>query len=76
LSLVVSEETGRISVAAFGELIQGLSVPDVLERIHRHFGVERPSPMQIDEFAADIPLAFKSDAPPPAGPVQERAGHS
>jgi diadenylate cyclase len=76
LSLVVSEETGRISVAAFGELIQGLSVPDVMERIHRHFGVERPSPMQIDEFAADIPLAFKNDAPPPAGPAQERAGHS
>jgi diadenylate cyclase len=73
LSLVVSEETGRISVAAFGELIQGLSVPDVLERIHRHFGVERPSPMQIDEPGGHpVPLAFKSDAPPPAGPVQPK----
>ena len=27
LSIVVSEETGRISVAAFGELVQGLSAP-------------------------------------------------
>jgi len=62
LSVVVSEETGRISVAAFGELIQGLSVPDVMERINRHFGVERPSPMQIDEFAADIPLTPDKDS--------------
>ncbi|HWB85741.1 MAG TPA: diadenylate cyclase CdaA [Bryobacteraceae bacterium] len=57
LALVVSEETGRISVAAFGELIQGLSLPEVDERINRHFGVERPTPMHIDEFPADIPLA-------------------
>src|SRR4029077_6087996 len=62
LSLVVSEETGRVSVAAFGELIQGLSVPHAIERINRHFEVQRPSPMHIDEFAADIPLA--SDGAP------------
>jgi diadenylate cyclase len=65
LSLVVSEETGRISVAAFGELTQGLSVADVLERINRHFGVERPAPTHIDEFPAEIPLA-------PAAPPSER----
>lgn len=57
LSLVVSEETGRISVAAFGELVQGLSPADVLERVNRHFEVQRPTPMVIDEFPADIPLA-------------------
>ena len=57
LSLVVSEETGRISVASFGELIQGLSLQEASDRINRHFEVNRPSPMQIDEFAADIPLA-------------------
>jgi diadenylate cyclase len=56
LSIVVSEETGRISVAAFGDLIQGLSIPDLVERINRHFEVQRPTPMHIDEFAADIPL--------------------
>src|ERR1700678_3885222 len=38
LTLVVSEETGRISVAAFGELQQGLTIPEVSERINRHFG--------------------------------------
>jgi diadenylate cyclase len=64
LSLVVSEETGRISVAAFGELVQGLSSADVLERVNRHFEVQRPTPMVIDEFPADIPLAQGDDARP------------
>jgi diadenylate cyclase len=69
LSLVVSEETGRVSVATFGELIQGLTMPDLIERINRHFEVQRPSPMHIDEFAADIPLA-SDDAP---APVESRS---
>jgi diadenylate cyclase len=67
LSIVVSEETGRISVAAFGELIQGLSVNEMLEKINRHFEVQRPTPMQIDEFAADIPMAG-TPMPDAAGP--------
>ena len=57
LSLVVSEETGRISIASFGELAQGLTLQEATERINRHFEVLRPSPLQIDEYAADIPLA-------------------
>ena len=57
LSLVVSEETGRVSIATFGELILGLSIADAMERIHLHFGVQRPVPMHIDQFPADIPLA-------------------
>jgi diadenylate cyclase len=57
LSIVVSEETGRISVAAFGELAQGLSLAEVTERINRHFEVQRPRPLQMDESPADIPLA-------------------
>ena len=61
LSLVVSEETGRMSVAAFGELQQGVSASEMLERINRHFEVQRPTPMQIDEFPADIPLAHEVD---------------
>src|SRR3984957_4989567 len=72
LTLVVSEETGRISIAAFGELNQGLSIHEVSERVNRHFGVRRPRLMHIDEFAADIPLA-----PEPAAPAvraAEKAG--
>jgi diadenylate cyclase len=61
LALVVSEETGRISVATFGELVQGLPPNEVLERVNRHFEVQRPTTTQIDEFPADIPLAPEVD---------------
>ena len=64
LTLVVSEETGRVSVAAAGVLKQGLSMADVEQRINLHFGVRRPAPAHADEFSIDMPLA------PPAGPVQ------
>jgi diadenylate cyclase len=57
LAIIVSEENGRVSVAAFGELVQGLSLPEVDERITRHFGVRRPTTAKIDEYAADIPLS-------------------
>src|ERR1035437_10093991 len=43
LSIVISEESGRISVASFGELTQGLSVDQVEERINLHFDVRRPA---------------------------------
>ncbi len=46
LALVVSEETGRISVAAFGELEMDLSVQRVDERLAKHFGRKRlPEPL-------------------------------
>lgn len=66
LSLIVSEETGRISLAAFGELIPGLSIAEVVERINRHFGNEQPGKLQIDEFPADIPLSEIPGAQSPA----------
>ena len=69
LSIVVSEETGRISAAAFGEFIQGLTAAELVERIYRHFEVQRPTPMHIDEFAADIPLS-------PAGGAEQPRCHS
>ncbi len=64
LSIVVSEENGRISVGSFGELVQGLSIPEVKERINRHFEIERPTTSHIDEFAADIPLSPESSVVP------------
>jgi diadenylate cyclase len=39
LSVVVSEESGDLSVAAFGEISRGLSAREVDERINAHFGV-------------------------------------
>jgi len=41
LSLIVSEETGQISVAAFGDIESGVSIERVDERIHEHFGAHR-----------------------------------
>jgi diadenylate cyclase len=41
VALVVSEETGRISIAAFGEIELDLSPEEVGERIVRHFGDRR-----------------------------------
>ena len=39
LSLIVSEETGMISVAAFSEIERGVSIERVDQRINEHFGV-------------------------------------
>jgi len=39
LSIIVSEETGWISIAAFGDLHQNLTIEQVDDRINRHFGV-------------------------------------
>lgn len=39
LSLIVSEETGAISVAAFGEISQNLTIEETDRRIGTHFGV-------------------------------------
>jgi len=66
LSIVVSEETGRISVAAFGELAQGLSPVEVLDRINRHFGAQPPVSIRVDESPADIALAASSLVADPA----------
>jgi len=56
LSLVVSEVTGNVSVAAFGELEQGLNLREVDERINTHFGAEHPGPRLNEEQPADIPM--------------------
>jgi diadenylate cyclase len=41
LALVASEETGRISVAAFGELESDVTLSRVAERVAQHFGRKR-----------------------------------
>jgi diadenylate cyclase len=41
LALVVSEETGRISVAAFGEIESDVTLTRVAERVAQHFGRKR-----------------------------------
>ena len=56
LSLVVSEETGRISVASFGELHAGLTLKEVANRINQHFETPEAGVGTIEESTADIPL--------------------
>jgi diadenylate cyclase len=68
LALVVSEENGRISVASFGELASGLTVPETMERIHHHFGAAGPAAAAPEEFPADVPLA-SAQPPAPAQPL-------
>ena len=70
LSLVVSEETGRISIAAYGELTTGLSIPETLERIQVHFGVQSAAPIPIDQFPADVPMAGGAGQEPAAAPTE------
>ena len=72
LSIVVSEETGRISVAAFGELASGLTLTELDQRIREHFGAHQTAPAKtaVDEAPADIPLQQEAPpVPPPAPPM-------
>jgi diadenylate cyclase len=48
LSIIVSEETGRISVAAYGEISYQIPLEELVQRINRHFDVQaatEPSPL-------------------------------
>jgi diadenylate cyclase len=62
LALVVSEETGRISVVSFGEIVSGLTVSEMTERILHHFGAATLTAAPSDDFPADIPLASTQPA--------------
>jgi diadenylate cyclase len=62
LSVVVSEETGRISLAAGGDLKQGLSIAELERQINLHFGVRKPSGARAEEFPADLALEAPADA--------------
>lgn len=48
LSLIVSEQTGCLSVAAFGDIEQNLTIAQVDERISKHFGVGKYKSLRPD----------------------------
>lgn len=63
LAIIVSEETGRISIAAFGEIELDLTPEQVGQRITRHFGgsrrswqlaIEEKEPMRVPHEATQI----------------------
>jgi diadenylate cyclase len=60
LSIVVSEETGRISLAIHGELSMGLGVRELDARISAHFGARKPGVKPDEEPAGDIPTSEPS----------------
>ena len=49
LSLVVSEETGWMSIARFGEMARNLTAEQVDDRINQHFGVGRYKSIRAQE---------------------------
>jgi diadenylate cyclase len=55
LAVIISEETGIVSTATFGELRQGLRMDEVDEIIHRHFGSGRYSGRTGGGIAAPPP---------------------
>ena len=69
LSIIVSEETGRISIAAFGELHQNLTLEQADERINHHFGVGKYKSTRPSFGAGHEPERVRDAAPP------ERVAH-
>jgi diadenylate cyclase len=63
LSVIVSEETGLISVAAFGDLESGVTIERVDERIQEHFGVERKVKLAGRPLPPSGPPAQQEDTP-------------
>jgi diadenylate cyclase len=68
LSLIVSEETGSISIAAFSEIERGVTIDRVDQRINEHFGV---SPKHMPDWTPhNLPQRKKED------PVETTGGRS
>jgi diadenylate cyclase len=62
LALIVSEETGQISVAAFGDIEAGLTIEGVDQRINLHFGVaSKTTPPARPNPNAPPPTANRED---------------
>lgn len=56
LALVVSEETGWLSVAAFNKIERNLTIQQVEDRIERHFSRNPDSPGPKRHRSPDLPL--------------------
>jgi hypothetical protein len=58
---VVSEETGHISVAAFGEISLGISISELIARINQHFGLQRAPQAPHPEVPASTAVPAHSE---------------
>jgi len=61
LALIVSEETGLISVAAFGDIESGVTLERVDERIQQHFGVQQRKLSMPNRPLAPPPIPSKKE---------------
>jgi diadenylate cyclase len=64
LAIVVSEETGKISVAAFGELTVGLSLGDVEARVLQHMASNPQQPRNPSDLSGTQPVVVASLSEP------------
>ncbi|MGH9723365.1 MAG: diadenylate cyclase, partial [Bryobacteraceae bacterium] len=55
LAVVVSESTGQISAAAFGEIEADLTIKELAERIEKHFGRRGPWRQLREERELPVP---------------------
>lgn len=62
MSLVVSEETGSIALAVAGKLEPGMTIQQVDERIHQHFGSSRPRPIGYGAASSTVPAEQRKAA--------------
>ena len=75
LSLIVSEETGKISIAAFGEIESDVTIERVDERISLHFGVASEKKPALSRATA--PLSKRTlNKPPMVQGARRRASRS
>ena len=64
MSVVVSEETGRISAAVQGELFAGLTIKELTDRINGHFGVWKQASGSADDSGDPNPQTATGSAEP------------
>ena len=70
--LIVSEETGQLSVAAFDEMERDLTLEQVRHRLEHHFGwsgprAERKDRPQSAQSMQPVPMPLVGDAAKPVG---------
>jgi diadenylate cyclase len=75
LSIIVSEETGSISVAAFGDIERDVSVARVEQRINRHLGgADRRFASRLLTSSQELPAVSEGDVKPAAARTEPTRG--
>jgi diadenylate cyclase len=65
ISIIVSEETGQVSIAAFDEIERGLTMQQVRHRMELHFGWTGPRAERKLKPGAPMPATLVGETPEP-----------